>query len=84
VDDPEGQWLVPPFKDLDTRPRPDDRIHIVRQGDRLDLLAHKYLGDAQLYWVIALYNNIFWFMDIEMGQELRIPSYTTLHMKLLV
>lgn len=27
--------------------------HIVRQGDRLDLLAAKYLGDPLMYWLIC-------------------------------
>jgi nucleoid-associated protein YgaU len=27
-------------------------------GDRLDLLAHKYYGDQNLWWVIAAANNI--------------------------
>ena len=39
-------------------PRPDDRFHTVAAGDRLDLLAHKYLGDANLWWVICDSNGI--------------------------
>jgi nucleoid-associated protein YgaU len=27
--------------------------HIVRQGDRLDLIAAKYLGDPLLFWLIC-------------------------------
>jgi hypothetical protein len=30
-----------------------DREHLVVQGDRLDLLASNYLGDAELWWRIA-------------------------------
>jgi hypothetical protein len=28
---------------IDAAPRPDDRFHTVVDGDRLDLLAHRYL-----------------------------------------
>jgi len=34
---------------IDTTPRHDDRLHTVVEGDRLDLLAHSYLGDARLW-----------------------------------
>jgi nucleoid-associated protein YgaU len=27
--------------------------HTVRQGDRLDLIAAKYLGDPQIFWLIC-------------------------------
>ncbi len=29
------------------------QVHIVEQGDRLDLLAYRYYGDAGKWWVIA-------------------------------
>jgi len=32
------------------KPRPDDRFHTVVEGDRVDLLAHRYLGQADLWW----------------------------------
>lgn len=84
VKDVGGDWLVPKARGFDTRARPDDRFHTVKQEERLDLIAHRYLGDARLFWVIALYNNIFWMLDLKMGQELRIPSYDTLMMDILV
>jgi nucleoid-associated protein YgaU len=62
----------------DTRPRSDDQFHIVVEGDRLDLLAAKYLGRAELWWVIADWNEIAWPLDISNGQALRIPSLATL------
>ncbi len=87
VKDLEGDWIVPKSQGFDTRPRNDDRFHTVIQGERVDLLAHKYLGDARLYWVICLYNDIFWMLDekkLEPGTTLRIPSYNSLIMSLLV
>jgi hypothetical protein len=35
-------------------PQPQDVAgHVVVDGDRLDLLAHRYLGDSELYWRIC-------------------------------
>ena len=45
------------------------------EGDRLDLLAHKYYGDETLWWVIAKANNL---RDgkfaLTAGQHIRIPQ----------
>jgi nucleoid-associated protein YgaU len=54
----------------------DSDMYIISEaGDRLDLLAHKYYGDQNLWWVIATANNIndatFY---VEEGVQLRIPS----------
>ncbi|HRT96273.1 MAG TPA: hypothetical protein P5532_17760 [Planctomycetota bacterium] len=66
-----------------TTPRPDDRFHTVVEGDRLDLLAYRYLGDARLWWVIADYNDIFWPLDLGLGRLLRIPSAQHAQMNIL-
>jgi hypothetical protein len=34
--------------------------HVVRDGDRPDLLAYQYLGDPEQYWRIADANAVFW------------------------
>ena len=68
---------------IDTTPRDDDRMHMVVEGDRLDLLAHRYLGDARLWWVIADFNDIFWPLDLEIGSALRMPSYKHVQMSIL-
>lgn len=78
-----GYWLSPNPPFVDTAERRDDRHHTVKQGERLDTLAHRYLGDPALWWVIAEYNNIFWMLDVRVGRELRIPSYEHTHMRLL-
>ena len=44
---------------LESKPRPDDRFHTVVEGDRVDLLAQRYLGQADLWWIICDYNDIF-------------------------
>jgi len=71
--------LVP----VDATPRPDDRFHTVVDGDRLDLLAHRYLGRADLWWIICDYNDIFFPMELEPGSVLRIPSVEHVNMRLL-
>lgn len=34
------------------------QFHFVEQGDRLDNIAHKYLGDAQQYWKLCDANRV--------------------------
>lgn len=50
-------------------------LHVVEQGDRLDLLAAEHLGDAELGWVIANANPELFYPDqIPVGTVLRIPD----------
>jgi hypothetical protein len=61
---------------LDTTPQPDDRFHVVTDGDRIDVLAYHYFGDATLWWIIADRNDIAFPLDLPpSGTTLRIPSY---------
>jgi len=55
----------------------------VVEGDRLDLLAHRYLGDARLWWILGDYNDLFWPLELAVGSSLRIPSYNHVHMNIL-
>lgn len=59
---------------IDTTPKADDVFHIVQSGDRIDLLAYRYLGDPALWWIICDYNDIFFPLDMQIGMTLRIPS----------
>ena len=59
---------------IDASPRPDNRFHTVVQGDRVDTLAYRYLGDAELWWVICDYNDLFFPLELQNGMTLRIPS----------
>jgi hypothetical protein len=60
------------------KPTDNDLYIISEDGDRLDLLAHKYYSDRNLWWIIAVANNIndgtFY---VDAGRQLRIPSNTT-------
>lgn len=69
---------------IDTTPQPDDVFHTVVEGDRADLIAHRYLGRADLWWVICDYNDIFFPLELEVGTVLRIPSSERVHLNLLV
>ena len=68
---------------VDTTPRPDDRFHTVVEGDRVDLLAQRYLSRAELWWIICDYNDIFFPLELEPGDVLRIPSVEHVQMRIL-
>ena len=54
----------------------DNDIYIIStSGDRLDILANKYYGDKNLWWVISVANNLNdASLHIEPGTQLRIPG----------
>lgn len=83
IKDNDGDWISPVIPPIDVRERRTDTIHVVKDGDRLDLLAYQYLRDPNMWWVIAEYNRIFWFQNIEVGMRLRIPSYETFYLELM-
>lgn len=62
---------------IDTTPRYDDRLHTVVEGDRLDLLAHRYLGDARLWWIICDYNDLFFPLALEPAWPCAFPLANT-------
>ena len=68
---------------VDPAPRSDDRFHTVVDGDRVDLLAHRYLGRADLWWIICDYNAILFPLELEPGSVLRIPSVEHVNMRVL-
>jgi len=68
---------------IDTMPRPDDVFHTVVEGDRIDLIAYRYLGRADLWWVVCDYNDIFFALNLEPGQVLRLPSAECVAMSIL-
>lgn len=70
-----------PIKEIP--PQADDRFHVVVAGERIDTLAYRYFGRADLWWVIADCNAVFNPMELVVGSMLRIPSMETIHMKVL-
>lgn len=54
----------------------ENDIYIISvNGDRFDLLAHKYYNDPSLWWIIAKANNIYGgSFSITPGIQIRIPN----------
>ncbi len=54
----------------------DNDVYIITTAnDRLDILADKYYGDKNLWWIISVANNLNdASLHIEEGKQLRIPS----------
>ena len=68
---------------LDTTPQPDDIFHDVLEGERVDILAFRYYGRADLWWIICDYNTIFYPLGLEVGATLRLPSPEQVFMRIL-
>jgi hypothetical protein len=67
------------FWELDNLPTvpisTDDQYYRVRQDDRLDLLAFTFYSDPNLWWVIALANDMELLpTDLIQNEVIRIPS----------
>lgn len=48
-------------------------IHVLKQGERLDLLAATYLNDPACYWRIAEQNNVMLPEALTETREIEIP-----------
>lgn len=65
-------------------PIDSDILIITSAEDRLDLLANHYFGDASLWWVIAVTNNLTDIdLKLEPGTQLRIPTNVSQIKKLI-
>jgi len=51
--------------------------YITKPKDRLDTLAHNFLGDGRYWWVIAIINDIGWGLQVTNGRTLIIPNSVT-------
>jgi len=52
--------------------RNDDMYFMTQDGDRLDILAHRFYGDPGFWWFLAKANNLST-MNIEPGIQIRVP-----------
>jgi len=68
---------------VDTTARSDDIYYTVRHGDRVDTLAYKHYGRADLWWILADYNDLMFPLVLEIGSVLRIPSSQHVYMDLI-
>ena len=48
-------------------------IHVLRQGERIDHLATRYLGDPAGFWRIAERNNVMLAEALAEAREIEIP-----------
>lgn len=55
-------------------PSENDIYIFSKQGDRLDLLAYKYYGDATQWWIIAHANKIKGTLSVPADIQLVIPA----------
>jgi len=66
------------YPDID--PTQSDTYIYTRKGDRLDNLAHQYYGDASLWWIIALVNNLGkGTLAVPPAMQLRIPAQASIN-----
>lgn len=71
-----GSWVDPTRVDIFSPDVLEDVPvvdHVLIAGERMDMLAHRYYGDDQLWWVIAAANRIVDPFSLTSGMTLRIP-----------
>jgi len=72
IDDVE-HWELPVYPKIEAAP--DDKRYTVDRGDRIDRLARKFYGSDDLWWIIALANNMELLpCDLNPNTVIRIPS----------
>ena len=49
------------------------REHVLKEGERLDILAGKSFGNARLWWIIAAASGIGWGLQVPPGTQVLIP-----------
>jgi hypothetical protein len=75
--DTDGTEFFETYHPPEIPERPDDRFHEIGAGEsgRLDLVSHRYYGTAELWWVIALANDLFEpLKEAVPGLVVRVPS----------
>ena len=75
-------------KSIDTTPRDDDQYHRVMDGQRIEYLAHDYLGDVRHAWVVFAFltadlGQVVHPEEIPAGTLVRLPSRRRLEMDIL-
>lgn len=51
-----------------------EQTHRVRQGEAIDLIARRRLGDEQLWWRLLDVNPLRYPLDLTPGEQLRLPE----------
>ena len=70
------QYSTPKFRhpDVSDLRNFNEVTHVWKTGDRYYKLAHEYYGDAEMWWVIALYNQRPTEFHVKLGDILYIPT----------
>jgi len=72
---PNGTVIYKPALTTDIVTDLNDPVIITGDADRLDVLAFKHYGDAQLWWVIAKANQlVIGNLHVPAGTQLTIPA----------
>ena len=50
------------------------RDYVLSEDERLDHIAGKYLGNGDLWWVIAAVSGIGWGLQVPPGTRIKIPT----------
>ena len=50
------------------------RTPVSKENERLDILAGKFLGSAQYWWIIAACSGVGWALQVPPGKRLKIPT----------
>jgi len=77
----DGRLYFGTFSKPDFPPAPSDHYHTIVEGEelRLDSIAYSYYRTPELWWVIALVNDIISPFDtLVVGDVLRIPDFNTI------
>ena len=72
----EGKYLPIMSETIYFPPSDQDSYVIVNRENRLDLVAESIYGNAELWWVIALANDILNPFDVPVGITVRVPDFT--------
>ena len=66
-------WELPEYPAI--LPAPDDIKYTVDANDRIDLLSNRFYGAPDLWWIIAIVNNIRLLPNgLNANTQIRIPS----------
>lgn len=70
-----GKQVLSTLKLPNIEEQDSDVYVITTVTDRLDILAHKYYGNAKYWWVLAVVNNLGkGTLMVEPGIQIRIPA----------
>ena len=50
---------------------------ILTESQRLDHLAHEYLGNSRLWWILAALSDIGWGLQLPAGTIVKVPTDIT-------